>query len=113
MTEYNYKDFQYSPDDTVLTQPDQTLSVREIIKRFVLGQDLPYMYESNDDDQTLTEDEQLNLHVVEDDFELRDFILEGSASQQAPEGIGKAGADPDGNNNRSEEESSSNDNNVE
>lgn len=58
------------------TIPDEALTVREIIDRFTRGLPCPVFHESNDDDQDLTEEEQMNLQDFEDDWQKRQLLID-------------------------------------
>lgn len=58
------------------TIPDEALTVREIIDRFTRGLPCPVFHESNDDDQDLTEEEQMSLQDFEDDWQKRQLLID-------------------------------------
>lgn len=56
------------------TVPNQSLSVKQILERFTRGQSLPVGRVSVDDPQGLSDDEHMQLHQVEDEFERLDIL---------------------------------------
>lgn len=66
----------YKPSRSSLTVPNQSLTVKEILERFTRGQSLPLNRVSHDDPQNLSEDDQMQLHECEDDFERRQILLD-------------------------------------
>lgn len=58
------------------TIPDEALTVREIIDKFTRGLPCPVFHESNDDDQDLSEEEQMSLQDFEDDWQKRQLLID-------------------------------------
>lgn len=65
----------YAPNRATKTVPNQCLTVNDILDRFVRGQAVSLYRESNDDPQGLSEEEQMQLHEVEDEFERMDILM--------------------------------------
>lgn len=98
MSKFDFSKHVCQVDPELVTEPDQTLSVREILRRFAYGQDFGNFHPSDDDPEGLSEDEQFDLDIPEDDFELRDFILESSEIARAHASEGSGYSDGSGNN---------------
>lgn len=87
----------YRPSKDSITVPNQSLTVEDILSRFTRGQSLPLGRVSHDDPQGLSEDEQMDLHECEDEFERRDVLLsieEGVFNEPPKQSNGSRSAKP-------------------
>lgn len=74
LIENRKRQYRTSEKGETITQPDLSLSCREIIARATLGKQVNTNLMQSIDDPELDEDRQLSLQIFEDKFEAMDYV---------------------------------------